>query len=404
MDTHVACDTQDAGGDKQTPFEVILDVTKEAAAPANPPPQSHGGRAPATLMVLTLGILLALLGPLMWMLIGHRVEIQQHGFQVRAVEDSLDDLMKAFAWGGVEKSDHGCISCFFQDTGRVRRAFTSSEAFLVYKGDDLEHFEIMTHVFDTNPEVVRDAPFSFFTAPDTDADGQPDAWQPVAAGYRPEGSVMGWSRGVFHGQFPPMHAFIKVTLHDMPGTWRPQVGQVALFGGADPVATAQPTETQGLDIFSFIDQFLERMVTPCNRGQNALDVPLASVDTADPLDQPTDETLALRAAAEAGTTVDNTEDGATEILDTDIEVETAADTGDETDEAFELDDATLMDFYKAAAAQAAEADRTMADVPARAGGAEAGEMPIAKGPGLTNDATKTAAEAPLGLLATQGSD
>lgn len=46
--------------------------------------------------------------------------------------------------------------------------------------------------------------------------------------------VMGWSRGVFHGQFPPMHAFIKVTLHDMPGTWRPQVGQVALFGGADP--------------------------------------------------------------------------------------------------------------------------------------------------------------------------
>jgi len=36
-------------------------------------------------------------------------------------------------------------------------------------------------------------------------------------------------------------------------------------------ATAQPTETQGLDIFSFIDQFLERMVTTCNRGQNALD-------------------------------------------------------------------------------------------------------------------------------------
>lgn len=33
---------------------------------------------------------------------------------------------------------------FFQDTGRVRRAFTSSEAFLVYKGDNLEHFEIMS--------------------------------------------------------------------------------------------------------------------------------------------------------------------------------------------------------------------------------------------------------------------
>lgn len=110
MDTHVACDTQDAGEDNQAPFEEILDVTKEAAAPANPPPQSVG-RAPNTLMALTLGILFALLCPLVWMLIGHWVELQQHGFQVRAVEDSLDDLMKAFAWGGVEKSDHGCISC-----------------------------------------------------------------------------------------------------------------------------------------------------------------------------------------------------------------------------------------------------------------------------------------------------
>lgn len=59
----------------------------------------------------------------------------------------------------------------------------------------------LTHVFDTNPEVVRDAPFSFFTAPDADADGQPDAWQPVAAGYRPEGSDQDglWTEGPMEG-------------------------------------------------------------------------------------------------------------------------------------------------------------------------------------------------------------
>jgi len=103
----------------------------------------------------------------------------------------------------------------------------------------------LTHVFDTNPEVVRDAPFSFFTAPDADADGQPDAWQPVAAGYRPEGSDQDglWKEGPMEGlQATPQRRFILVHF-GREGVFHEFPNKGSLF--PVPIARAAPFTNKG---------------------------------------------------------------------------------------------------------------------------------------------------------------
>ena len=154
------------------------------------------------------------------------------------IVDPLDDLLKLFFGQGLERADTTCLKCFADDAGRIRQAADSEgSAYMVYHlhgSSSVDSFEVVTHMFNppaniaTQPRLI---PFSFFTAPDENQDGQPDddSWEAISSQYESLGSVMGWEKGVFFGELSA-RPFLKIAFNDIqPATFRPQLGNVLLM-------------------------------------------------------------------------------------------------------------------------------------------------------------------------------
>eukprot|EP00993_Chasmostoma_nieuportense_P002557 NODE_3342_length_985_cov_820.127040_g3196_i0.p1 GENE.NODE_3342_length_985_cov_820.127040_g3196_i0~~NODE_3342_length_985_cov_820.127040_g3196_i0.p1 ORF type:complete len:265 (+),score=43.41 NODE_3342_length_985_cov_820.127040_g3196_i0:58-852(+) len=146
--------------------------------------------------------------------------------------DPLDHLQNAFRSNGIRLDDEfDCGSCFFNDTGRVRRdpGAPDEEAFLMYKLPSLATFEVTTHMFNSDPNVpIKTNPFSFYVSR-----GPEIEWELIPFSYeRTNTHPLGWEMGTFTGRSEaPMAQFFKILLHEMAEEEAsPQVGQVRLMG------------------------------------------------------------------------------------------------------------------------------------------------------------------------------
>jgi hypothetical protein len=192
-----------------------------------------------------------------------------------ALEDPLDNLLKLFQGQGIELSEQLCLTCFDNDPGRVRRSQTADDSFVVYKSDDpVDFFQVITHVF--NPQrmdadfAVR--PFSFFGSHDRDEDGEPDAWEPLTPQYEKLGSTMGWEKGVFSADFGS-RPFLKISLLDFPGSWRPQIGNVVLLPGLSEMTWRSEPESEGSESGGSFSGVLETGETVDTSASGESDAP-----------------------------------------------------------------------------------------------------------------------------------